>query len=193
MDNAKVGKLIQCLRKEKNLTQRELGELLHISDRTVSKWERGMGCPDVSLLAALSHAFGVNIEKILLGDLEKNNTDGGNMKRLKFYTCPVCGSITSGTGSADVFCCGRKLEAMIAKKSDETHFLRVEPMEDEYYISFEHEMSKEHYISFVAYVSYDRMLLVRLYPEQGSELRIPQMHGGKLYFGCNKHGLWCNG
>ncbi len=192
MDCTKVGRLIQCLRKEKGMTQKQLGDALHVSDRTVSKWERGSGCPDVSLLPMLSETLGVNIEKILSGNLNPNSADGGNMKRVKFYTCPVCGNIMTSTGETEISCCGRKLSAMIAKKSDVKHNIHVEPMEDEYYISFEHEMSKKHFINFVAYVSYDRLLLVRLYPEQAGELRVPQLHGGKFYFGCNEHGLWVN-
>ena len=50
MDHNKVGKLILSLRKEKGLTQKELADAMNLSDRTVSKWERGLGCPDVSLV-----------------------------------------------------------------------------------------------------------------------------------------------
>ena len=50
-------------------------------------------------------------------------------------------------------------------------------------------MTKEHYISFVAYVIFDRVHLVKLYPEQNAELRIPIMQRGDLYIYCNKHGL----
>ena len=50
---------------------------MHISDKTISKWERGLGCPDVSLLGELSELFEVNIEKILLGDLELNDMETG--------------------------------------------------------------------------------------------------------------------
>lgn len=51
-------------------------------------------------------------------------------------------------------------------------------------------MTKEHYISFVSYVSFDRVLTVKLYPEQGAELRIPQMRRGKMYYYCSEHGLF---
>lgn len=114
------------------------------------------------------------------------------MKRIQFYICPTCGNLLTATGEAEVTCCGRKLERLTAKPSDEAHSLTVTPMEDEYYITFPHEMQKEHYIQFVAYIGYDRALVVRLYPEQGSELRIPQMRGGKLYFCCSRHGLFLN-
>jgi transcriptional regulator with XRE-family HTH domain len=192
MDCNKVGKLIFGLRKEKSLTQKQLADAMNISDKTISKWERGLGCPDVSLLHELSEVLGVNIEKILLGDLDPNNADGGNMKRIKFYVCPTCGNIITSTGEAEMSCCGRKLTSFIAKPSDENHYLKVETVEDDYYITFTHEMTKTHYLNFIAYVACDRILFVKLYPEQSGEVRFPKLYGGKLYFGCNKHGLWVN-
>ena len=50
MDLSKVGKLISTLRKEKDMTQKQVADLMNISDKAISKWERGLGCPDVSLL-----------------------------------------------------------------------------------------------------------------------------------------------
>lgn len=190
MNYVKVGKLILSLRREKELTQKQLADIIHVSDKTISKWERGLGCPDVSLLRGLSDFFSVDIEKILKGELDTNDKDGGNMKRIKFYMCPHCGNIITATGEAEVSCCGRKLTALEPKQSDENHNLNIEMAEDEFYITFEHEMTKEHFISFIACVSWDRVMLVRLYPEQGSEIRMPRIPGGKFYFGCNKHGLW---
>ncbi len=190
MDCNKVGKLIFDLRKEKNMTQKQLADRMKISDKTISKWERGFGCPDVSLLHELSEALDVNIEKILIGDLEPNNTDGGNMKKIKFYMCSHCGNVITGTGEAEVSCCGRKLAPLVPKPTDDAHKLKAENIENDFYITFQHEMKKEHYISFAAYVTYDKVLLMKLYPEQDGALRIPRLHGGKLYFGCSRDGLW---
>ena len=192
MDCSKVGKLIFGLRKEKGMTQKQLADAMNISDKTISKWERGLGCPDVSLLRELSEVLNADIEKILLGDLEPNNADGGNMKKIKFYMCPNCGNTLTSTGESDVSCCGRKLVPLIPKPAEGTHKLTVEEIEEDFYITFAHEMSKTHYINFVAYVAYDRVLFVKLYPEQGSEVRFPKMYGGKIYMGCNQHGLWVN-
>ena len=192
MDCSKVGKLIYDLRKEKGLTQKVLADAMNISDKTISKWERGLGCPDISLLHELSKVLNVNIEKILLGDLMPNEVDGGNMKRIKFYICPSCGNIMTATGEGEISCCGRKLTALVAKPSDEQHYLNIEDIEDDYYITFPHAMTKQHYLTFIAYVRYDSVFLIKLYPEQGSEVRIPRMYGGKFYFGCNQDGLWVN-
>ena len=68
--------------------------------------------------------------------------------------------------------------------------MNIEKIEDDYYITIDHEMRKTHYISFVAFVGYDRVLLVKLYPEQNAELRFPQMPGNLIYAHCSKHGLW---
>ena len=57
MNSSKVGKLILNLRKEKNMTQKEVADKLNISDKTISKWERGLGYPDISLLSKLSNIF----------------------------------------------------------------------------------------------------------------------------------------
>nr|WP_302596831.1 helix-turn-helix domain-containing protein [uncultured Cellulosilyticum sp.] len=190
MDCIKVGKLIYSLRKEKNMTQKQVADAMGISDKTISKWERGLGCPDVSLLSELSNVLGVNVEKILLGDLTPNEMDGGNMKRIKFYVCPNCGNVINGTGEGEISCCGRKLTALVAKPVDEAHALEIEEIEDDYYITFNHDMTKAHYISFVAYVCSDRVLLIKLYPEQNPAVRFPRMQRGTLYFYCNNDGLW---
>ena len=198
MDNHKVGALFCRLRKEKGMTQKQIADLMNISDKTISKWERGMGCPDVSLLSKLSDIFEVNIEKLLNGDLEPNIATSGNLKRVKFYVCPNCGNVINNTGNAKVSCCGRKLSPLKAMTADKMHAAMMEESEGEYYISFEHEMSKAHYLSFVAYATSDRILFIKLYPEQNASVRFPIMNGGRLqqkhsgdlYYYCSQHGLW---
>lgn len=68
MDNIKTGGLIKELRKEKNMTQKELADLLHITDRAVSKWERGLCAPDISLLEPLSAVLGVTVTELISGE-----------------------------------------------------------------------------------------------------------------------------
>lgn len=189
MDNSKVGKLILTLRQEKGLTQKALAEKMNISDRTISKWERGIGCPDVSLLHELSAILEVNIEKLLSGDLKPNDADRGNMKKIKFYLCPSCGNVMCCTGENEISCCGRKLYPLIPSQEDTQHELCAEEIENDLYVTSPHEMTKEHYLSFAAYVTFDRVLIIKLYPEQSAELRFPKMYGGELYICCSKHGL----
>lgn len=70
MDNGKMGAFISEMRKSQNLTQKELAHKLEVTDKAVSKWERGISCPDVSLLIPLSEALGVSVSELLNG--EKN-------------------------------------------------------------------------------------------------------------------------
>ena len=72
MNYETIGKFIQEKRKEKNLTQKELAYKLGVTDKAVSKWERGQGCPDVSILEILSKELGVSILEILKGRIIEN-------------------------------------------------------------------------------------------------------------------------
>lgn len=190
MDCDKIGKLLYTLRREKDMTQKQLADLMNISDKTISKWERGLGCPDVSLLPELSQILGVNIEEILSGKIELNETLGGNMKKIKFYVCPQCNNLIIATGDANISCCGKRLAASAAEKATADHVLTIEPVEDELYVSSSHEMKKEHYITFVAYVTGDKAFIVKQYPEWNMQFRFHKLGHGKLYFHCSNHGLF---
>ena len=72
MNQKKTGELIRSLRKERGLTQQQLACRMSISDKTVSKWERGAGSPDLSMFPLLSELFGVEIDVLLSGDLNSN-------------------------------------------------------------------------------------------------------------------------
>lgn len=67
MNYETIGKFIQLKRKEKGLTQKELAEKLGVTDKAVSKWERGLGCPDVSILEILAKELDTSILEILKG------------------------------------------------------------------------------------------------------------------------------
>lgn len=190
MDNIKIGKLIYTLRKERNLTQLQLAECMNISDKTISKWERGLGCPDVSLLSELSKLFEVDLEKLLSGKLDINETLGGNMKKLQFYVCPNCGNVITAMTDTTITCCGKKLKAMQPQKPDEGEQLSIEIIDNDYFISSEHEMVREHYISFVALLTSDSIFLRKQYPEWNLQVRIPSFAHGLLLWYCTKDGLF---
>lgn len=190
MDIQKTGELLARLRKERGMTQKEAAEKLSVSDRTVSKWERGAGLPDISLLQEVAALYGVDMERILEGNLQEKGTETGNMKRMKFMRCANCGNIFWSSGEASVTCCGRKLEVLKAQPMDEGHDCRIEEVDGEYYVTFSHEMKKEHYITFAALVSWDRATVVRLYPEQAGEIRLPRQRRGELYLCCSEDGLF---
>lgn len=78
MDNEKMGQLIAELRKSKQMTQKDLAAGLNVTDKAVSKWERGLSCPDISLLPSLSEILGVTIGELLGGeryDIEVANAE----------------------------------------------------------------------------------------------------------------------
>ena len=64
MDQMKTGRFIAQCRKEKGLTQFQLGELLGITDRAVSKWERGLSLPDASIMQELCDILGITINEL---------------------------------------------------------------------------------------------------------------------------------
>jgi transcriptional regulator with XRE-family HTH domain len=190
MDNEKIGRLIFSLRKEKNLTQKQLADFMNISDKAISKWERGLGCPDVSLLPDLSNIFGVNLEELLSGELDVNELIGGNMKKTRFYVCDCCGNLLTSAGEAAISCCGKKLNPLEAKKAEEGERLSAEIIDNEYFISSNHEMNKNHYISFVALLTGDSLLIKKQYPEWDLQLRLPRIGRGMLFWHCTSHGLF---
>ena len=71
MDNKKFGDFIKELRKEKQLTQKELGEKLNITDKAISKWERGLSFPDIAVLKDLAEFFEIDISELLNGERGK--------------------------------------------------------------------------------------------------------------------------
>jgi transcriptional regulator with XRE-family HTH domain len=68
MDNITTGGFIRQLRKEKDMTQKQLADLLYITDRAVSKWERGICAPDISILEPLAEILGVSIVELIRGE-----------------------------------------------------------------------------------------------------------------------------
>ena len=190
MDCKKIGKLIRELREEKAMTQKQLAEVLGVSDRAVSKWERGAGCPDISLLADLAAALSVGLQSLLSGELVGQDEVRGNMKQAKYHVCPRCGNLLLATGDAAVTCCGRSVEPLEPIKAPEEEQLQVELVEDERFLTTSHPMEKGHYIAFVAFVTGDSIYLQRLYPEWDLQVRIPARGHGTLLWYCTEHGLF---
>ncbi len=88
MDQIKTGELIRSLRTKNKLTQKQLAEQINVSDKAVSKWETGKGCPDISLLTELVAVFQIDLQTILNSEIDQKESETGNMKKLKFYVCP---------------------------------------------------------------------------------------------------------
>ena len=190
MDIAKTGLLIRDLRTKMGMTQKSLADLMNISDKTVSKWERGMGLPDVSLLVELSQIFGVNVDILLTGSMNVSDEKGVNMKNAKYYVCPECRNLVFATGDAEISCCGRKLTALEMKKAEPDEKLSIEIIENDWYITTSHPMTKEHYISFVAFATGEKIEMIKTYPEWDMNVRIQKRGHGKLVWYCTNHGLF---
>lgn len=179
-----MDELIRSLRHEQGLTQLQLAQRLHVSDKAVSKWETGVGCPDVTLVPALAQVLGISTEALLAGGLPENEKDVGNMKRLQVYRCPVCGNIITAAAPADMVCCGRKLSPMSIQQADESHALHLKPVEDDWLVTFSHPMEKAHHLCLLLEVGFDSCTLLRLYPEGPSQVRMPRLPGGRFFCAC---------
>ena len=189
MDTYITGTTIKKLREAKEITQQQLAQEIGVSDKAVSKWETAKGLPDITLIEPLAKALGVSVMELISGDTVINKNISANMLRTKFYVCPVCGNAIHSTGNTLVSCCGITLPALEAEETDEEHTIKIEPVEDEKFITVKHEMTKSHYISFIAYVTSDKIHFVKLYPEGNAETRMQFRGRGFLYIYCNRHGL----
>jgi len=93
-----TGSTIKALRERKSYTQKQLADLLGVSDKAVSKWETGKGLPDITLLEPLAKTLGVSVAELLSGECVINGNRSANMLRTKFYVCPVCGNVIHAMG-----------------------------------------------------------------------------------------------
>lgn len=185
-----VGATIKALREKKHLTQKELAEKLLVSDKTISKWETDRGLPDIHLLTELADALSVSVAELLTGDIANNKNISANMKRSKFYVCPVCGNVIHALGEGVFSCCGIRLPKLEAEVEDLEHEIIIEDVDDELYVRIDHPMRKDHFISFVALVTDNHIQIEKLYPEQNAELRFRKIRYGVLYILCNRDGLF---
>lgn len=185
-----TGAAIKRLREEKGMTQNDLAKKLNVSNKAVSKWETAKGYPDITLIEPLAKALGVSVMELLSGNDITNRNRSFNMLRSKFYVCPVCGNVIIATGEAAISCCGINLIALEAEEADEAHGIDIEVVEDEYYVTVNHEMNKEHYISFIADASDNCVQVIKLYPEGNAEARLKLRKTEYIYFYCNHHGLF---
>ena len=190
MDTYITGAVVRELREKRGLTQAQLAEMLHISDKTVSKWETAKGLPDISLVEPLAQALGVSVIELMQGERITNRNLSGNMQRCRFYVCPICGNIVHTLGEAVISCCGVTLPPLVAEECDGEHLIEMQSVEDEKFVTLNHPMTKGHFISFLAYVTPDRCQIVKLYPEGEAQARLPVRRLGTVYAYCNRHGLF---
>jgi len=185
-----TGSTIKTLREKKGYTQKQLADILIVSDKTVSKWETQRGLPDITLIEPIAKALGVSVAELLSGECSFNENKSGNMLKACFYVCPICGNIIHSTGEGSFSCCGIHLPLLECEDSSPEHEIKIEKIETDYYVTMEHPMEKDHYISFFAYVTSDRVSVTKLYPEQNPQSRFRIYGHGFIYACCNRHGLF---
>ena len=72
MTNQELGKMIKDLRQKHNMTQKELGEKLHITDKAISKWERGISMPDIEMLNSIANLFNIPVSNLIDNKIKEN-------------------------------------------------------------------------------------------------------------------------
>ena len=190
MDSYIKGEVIRTLREKNKMTQADLAERIGVSDKAVSKWETGRGLPDITLIEPIADALGLSVGELFAGEQVINNNVAANMKKTQLYVCPICGNLIQATGDAALSCCGVSLPALEAEDAAGEHDIRVEKIENEFYVTVDHPMTKEHYISFIIYRTGDRIETVKLYPEGNAECRFFRRGSGEIFAYCNRHGLF---
>lgn len=190
MNQYVTGAVIKELREKNKMTQLQLAQELGVSDKTISKWETGKGYPDITLLESIAAAFRISVTELISGNTIHNANVSGNMMRSKFYVCPVCGNVIHSMGESVITCHGILLTPLEAETTDEQHMVFIERVEDEYFVRVDHRMTKDHYISFMAAASSDEIQLVKLYPEGEAAARFKIRGVKKLFFFCNREGLF---
>lgn len=185
-----TGNVIKTLREKNRMTQKELARIIGVSDKTISKWETNRGLPDIGIIEELAKALRVSLSELLTGDLKTNENASGNIKKIQFYVCPICGNIIMSVGEGHFSCCGIILPKQESESMDEAHSVLIETIDDEYSVTMQHPMNKEHYISFIAYITSGSMEMIKLYPEQDISVRFRKKGHGILYAYCNRHGLF---
>ena len=190
MNTYVTGATIKALREARKLTQAELAETVGVSSKTISKWETAKGLPDITMLQPLAQALGISVIELMNGEHITTRNISANLLRGKFYVCPICGNILHSTGSALLSCCGITLPPLEAEEADESHAITIENVEDEQFLTIRPPMTKEHFISFAAFVTCDRVQLVKFYPEGEAQTRMQLRGMGMLYWYCNRHGLF---
>lgn len=111
MDQIRTGAFIAAIRREKGMTQKELADILSISDRTVSRWETGNGMPEVSLMLPLCEELGITVNELLMAEripeTEKERSSDELMLELvterengrrKVVCALIMGGVTVGAG-----------------------------------------------------------------------------------------------
>ena len=112
MNSRNMGKTILRLRKEKNMTQKELADRLQITHNAVSKWERGLSCPDIFVLPELAEILEVSVDELLTGDTKADKwqhfkeLNAADVKEMAGLLCR-CVSLALSIGGLVIYLIGK--------------------------------------------------------------------------------------
>ncbi len=174
-----IGAKIIKVRKDNQLTQMQLAQMLGVTDKAVSKWERNVCLPDIFVLKRFCDIFNIDMQS-LLSENSDSNKRGENMKNTRFYLCKHCGNITFSTGNTKVICCNDIVDELILTKATEENALLIEEIDGERNITSSHPMTKDNYVHFIAYLKGGELQLFKQYPEWEINVRIPKRGHGRL-------------
>ena len=111
------------------------------------------------------------------------------MNKLNIYYCPNCKNVGIAYGKAQIECCGRKIEPVAIEK--ENTIPTITEMDGEYLLEYACPMTKDDFIVAIVVERYDRVGLIRLFPEQAAEVRVAQVKGAKIYtVFCRQGKVW---
>ena len=184
------GKMIKELREKENLTQADLANRIHVSDKTISKWETKRGFPDINVLPDLAKELKVSVVELLAGRNVINHNESSNMRKSLFYVCPVCKNVIHSIGEGVFSCHGIELPSLEAENCDAEHEIVIESIENEYWVHMNHPMKKDNYILFAAYVTSESTQFIKLYPEQEIQVRFIRRGHGIIYVYDIRSGLY---
>ena len=144
----------------------------------------------MALFQPLAETLQVSVSELFSGVQIVNQNRSGNLKKMGFYVCPICGNVLYSMGEGVFSCCGISLPKLQAEPVTDAHTLTIQQVEYDYVVSMKHPMKKTHFLSFFAYVTSDRISFIKCYPEQNPMVRFPMMGHGTIYSYCNRHGLF---
>lgn len=183
------GRIIKDKRTEGNMTQRALADILDVSDKAVSKWERNICLPDILTLKKLCDLFRLDLHTLLSSKEISSDIKGINMKNTKFYICKKCLNTLSSFNSVRVTCCDTVLEECVPQKATEENRLTITEIDGQRHVSSSHPMTKENYISFIAYLKGGEMQFFKQYPQWEINLYLPKRGHGRLLWYAPDTGL----
>ncbi len=181
--------IIRDKRTENKMTQRMLADILGVSDKAVSKWERNICMPDILTMQRLCDLFMLDLHTILSSREKSSVIKGINMKNTKFYICKKCLNIITSFNSVRVSCCDTVLEEFTPVKATEENRLTITEIDGQRHISSDHPMTKENYISFIAYLKGGEMQIFKQYPQWEINLYLPKHGHGRLLWYASDTGL----